>query len=213
MSPRPVRIGLTGGIASGKSLVSGILRDLGAAVVDADRIARDVVAPGGPAYEDVVRAFGPSVVQPDGALDRKALATRIFADAAARTQLNAVTHPHIRRRIAEEAARAEATPGVEVIVIDIPLLLETTDGHDLGLDGILVVYADDDLRLERLASRDGLGEEEARGRLRAQMPLREKLVHADWVIDNSGSPEETRRQVEGVWEAIRAGPPGLLPNM
>ncbi len=208
MSPRPVRIGLTGGIASGKSLVSGILRDLGAAVVDADRIARDVVAPGGPAYEDVVRAFGPSVVQPDGALDRKALANRIFADAAARTQLNALTHPHIRRRMVEEAAAIlEAAPGVEVIVFDIPLLLETTDGRDLGLDSILVVYTDDDVRLERLASRDALGEAEARDRLRAQMPLREKLVHADWVIDNNGSPEETRRQVEGVWETIRTRPP------
>ncbi len=203
MSPRPVRIGLTGGIASGKSLVSAMLRDLGAAVVDADRIARDVITPGGPAYEDVVRAFGPSVVQPDGALDREALATRIFADAAARQQLNTLTHPHIRRRMAEETARLEAAPGVQVIVFDIPLLLDTTDGRDLALDGLLVVYADDDVRLARLASRDGLGEAEARSRLRAQMPLREKLVHADWVVDNNGPPEETLGQVVEVWEAIR----------
>ncbi len=202
---RPRRIGLTGGIASGKSLVSGLLRELGAAVVDADQIAREVVAPGGPAYDDVVQAFGPEVVEPDGTLDRKVLAGRIFSDAAARHRLNDLTHPHIRRRMAEEAARLAADSHVEVIVFDIPLLLETTDGRDLGLDGILVVYADDDVRARRLAARDGLPEAEARRRLGAQMPLREKLVYADWVIDNNGAPEETRREVERLWEVLRGG--------
>lgn len=203
MKPPPLRIGVTGGIASGKSLVSGILHELGAAVVAADQIAREVLAPGGAAYDDVVRAFGPGVVQPNGTLDRTALAARIFADASARQQLNALTHPHIRRRMAEEGARLAATAGVEVIIFDIPLLLETTDGRDLGLDGIIVVYADDDVRLGRLTAREGLPEAEARSRLRAQMPLREKLIQADWVIDNNGSPEETRRQVERVWDVIR----------
>ena len=98
----PLRIGLTGGIASGKSLVAGILRDLGAAVVDADQIARDVLAPGGPAYAGVVGAFGPRIVRPDGTVDRKALAARIFADPAARERLNALTHPYIRARMAED---------------------------------------------------------------------------------------------------------------
>ena len=201
----PVRIGLTGGIASGKSLVAGMLRDLGAAVVDADQIARDVLAPDGAAYAEVVRAFGPGIVRPDGTIDRKALAARIFADAAARRQLNALTHAHIRRRIAGEAARLEADPGVSVIVLDIPLLLETTDGREFGLAGIIVVYADDDVRLARLTARDGLSAAEAQSRLRAQMPLREKLPGADWVIDNNGSPDETRRHVEQVWNAIRSG--------
>ena len=202
---RPRRIGLTGGIASGKSLVSGILRDLGAAVVDADEIARDVVRPDGPAYDGVVQAFGPEVVRADGTLDRKALAGRIFADPAVRRRLNDLTHPHIRARMAEEGARLSTVPGVDVIVFDIPLLLETTDGRDLGLDGILVVYADDDVRARRLAARDGLAEVEARRRLRAQMPVREKLVQADWVVDNNGSPEETRQQVERLWDTVRGG--------
>ncbi len=202
----PARVGLTGGIASGKSLVAGILRELGAAVIDADQIAREVLAPGGEAYDAVVQAFGPGAVRPEGTIDRKALAATIFADAAARHQLNALTHPAIRRRMSAEAARLEGTPGIDVIVFDIPLLLETTDGRDFDLAGIVVVYADDDVRLARLTTRDGLSEAEARARLRAQMPLREKLVHADWTIDNNGLPEETRRQAEQVWGEIRGRP-------
>jgi len=204
--PRPLRIGLTGGIASGKSLVAQGFRELGAAVVDADAIAREVTAPGGAAYQGVVEAFGRSVLRADGTIDRKALAARVFADAAARLQLNALTHPHIRRRMAEEATRLAATPGVEVIVLDIPLLLDTTDGRDLGLDGIVVADASDDVRVGRLAARDGLSPEEARRRMRAQVPLRDKVARADWVIDNNGSPDRTREQVRAVWEAIRTHP-------
>src|SRR5579864_9309446 len=132
--PGALRIGLTGGVASGKSTVAAALRARGAAIVDADAIAREVVRPGEPAYQDIVEAFGPSVVGPDRALDRKALARRVFADAAARRRLNALTHPHIRRRMAEDAARLTASAGM-VIVFDIPLLLDTTDGRDLALDG------------------------------------------------------------------------------
>jgi dephospho-CoA kinase len=179
-----------------------MLRDLGAAVVDADQIAREVLAPGGPALAEVVGLFGPGIVRPDGALDRKALAARIFADPSARERLNAVTHPYIRARIAEETARLSASPGTEVIVLDIPLLFETRDASDL--DGVIVVYADEPTRLRRLIARDGLSEEEARSRVRAQMPLAEKVARADWVIDNTGAPDATRRQVERVWEALRA---------
>lgn len=204
MSRGPLRIGLTGGIGSGKSLVASQFRDLGAAIVDADVIAREVVAPGGPAYDGVVRAFGPGVVRPDGTLDRKALAERMFTDPSARRQLNALTHPHIRRRMAEEVARLAAAPGIEVIVLDIPLLLETTDGHDLGLDGIVVVNAEDDVRVARLSARDGLPEAEARRRLAAQMALRDKLARADWVIDNNGPPAETRERVRALWAALQA---------
>lgn len=199
----PLRVGLTGGIASGKSLVAGMLRDLGAAVVDADRIAREVVAPGGPAYDGVVNAFGPEVVRADGTLDRKALAARVFADPESRRRLNALTHPHIRRRMVEEADRLSSAPETRVILFDIPLLLETTDGRDLGLDGIIVVYADDEVRVRRLMARDGLSEAEARRRLAVQMPLRDKVARADWVIDNGGTPEETRRQARQVWAALR----------
>jgi dephospho-CoA kinase len=201
---RPLRIGLTGGIGSGKSLVAGMLRELGAAVVDADRVAREVMAPGGPAYADVVREFGPEVVGPDGSLDRRALAARIFGDAGARHRLNQLTHPHIRRRMAEEADRLAATPGVEVIVFDIPLLLETTDGRELGLDGIVVVYADEATRVRRLMARDGLSESDARQRVAAQMPLEDKVARADWVVDNRGTPEETRAAVDRLWAELRA---------
>jgi dephospho-CoA kinase len=198
----PLRIGLTGGIGSGKSLVAGFFRELGAAVVDADAIAREVMAPGGPAYDAVVRAFGPDVLGADGTLDRKALAARIFADTSARLQLNALTHPYIRRRLAEEAERRSAQPGVEVIILDIPLLLETTDGRYLRLDGIVVVDATDEVRLARLIARDGLSPADTRMRIEAQLPLREKVAQANWVIDNNGSPEKTRAQVGALWEAF-----------
>ena len=197
-------VGLTGGIGSGKSMVAQRLRDLGAAVVDADAIAREVTAPGGPAYAAIVRAFGQSVLCCDGSLDRKALAARVFADEAARRQLNALTHPHIRQRMAEEGARLAATPGVGVVVFDIPLLLETTDGSDLGLEGVVVVTAADAVRIARLTARDGLTPRDARQRLDAQMPLAQKVARADWVIDNNGSAEQTREQVVKLWEALRA---------
>ena len=196
---RPLRIGLTGGVASGKSTVASALRTLGAAIVDADAIAREVARPGGPAYRDVVEAFGPSVVRPDGTLDRKALAARVFGDAAARRRLNALTHPHIRRRMVEEAARLAAPGGPPVIVFDIPLLLDTTDGRDLDLDGIVVVYADPETRVRRMMDRDGLCEEEGRRRLAAQVPLEQKVARADWVVDNSGAAEATRAQVDRLW--------------
>jgi len=204
MSRRPLRIGLTGGIGSGKSMVAQRLRDLGAAVVDADAIAREATAPGAPAYAAIVGAFGQSVLCRDGSLDRKALAARVFADEAARRQLNALTHPHIRQRMAEEGARLAATPGVGVIVFDIPLLLETTDGSDLGLEGVVVVTAADAVRIARLTARDGLTPRDARQRLDAQMPLAQKVARADWVIDNNGSAEQTREQVLKLWEALLA---------
>ena len=210
MSERPLRIGLTGGMGSGKSLVARIFEELGAAVVDADRIARDVLTPGGPAYEDVVRAFGAQIVRPDGTLDRRALGALVFADAAARQRLNALTHPHIRRGMAAEAARLAGRPDVDVIVLDIPLLLETTNGRDL--DGIVVVNAEETVRERRLIARDGLSEEDVRRRIAAQMPLQDKVARADWVIDNNGPPDRTRAQVQAVWEALRKRARGAQPR-
>jgi dephospho-CoA kinase len=200
--PGALRIGLTGGVASGKSTVAAALRARGAAIVDADAIAREVVRPGEPAYQGIVEAFGPSVVGPDGALERKALARHVFAGEAARRRLNALTHPHVRRRMAEEAARLTASGETPVIVFDIPLLLDTTDGRDLALDGIVVVYADPETRLRRLTARDGLPEDDARRRLAAQVPLEDKVTRADWVIDNSGTPEGTAVQVERLWQTL-----------
>jgi dephospho-CoA kinase len=195
---------LTGGVASGKSTVAAALHNHGAAVIDADILARDVVRPGGPAYQGIVDAFGPSVVGPDGSLDRAALGARVFADPAARQRLNTLTHPHIRRRMADEAARLDASGGVPVIIFDIPLLLDTTDGRDLDLDGIIVVYADEETRMRRLMARNGLSEADARRRLAAQVRLEDKLPRATWVIDNSGPPERTRTDVERLWRALTA---------
>jgi dephospho-CoA kinase len=201
MNRPPLRIGLTGGIASGKSLVAAMLRDLGAGIVDADVVAREVLAPGGPAYADVVAAFGPGIVLAGGGIDRKALAALIFGDPAARQRLNAFTHPHIRRRMDEETARLATSDRYEIIALDIPLLFETRGAGDL--DGVMVVYTDDAIRLKRLMARDGVTEDEARRRMAVQMPLAEKAARADWLIDNSGTPEDTRRQVERAWLALR----------
>jgi dephospho-CoA kinase len=192
-------VGLTGGIASGKSLVVGILRELGACVIDADAVAREIVAPGTDAYREIAQAFGPSVLGVDGTLDRKALATRIFRDAQARARLNTITHPRIRRRISEEIAAAHVGRPEAIVVVDIPLLLDAAPRDAYLLDGIVVVAVDEATQLARLTTRDKLTETAAWERLQAQRPLREKIPLADWVIDNSGPPEDTRRQVEALW--------------
>jgi len=195
-------IGLTGGIASGKSLVAGFLRELGAIVIDADVIAREVVEPGTEAWREIVEAFGEEFLLPSGHLDRKKLARKIFQDPAARETLEAITHPRIRKRMLEEVERQRSFGDScrRVIVLDIPLLFET--GRPPGLDGVIVVYADEEILLERLIARDGIPREEAELRLRAQMPLREKVRLADWVIDNNGPPEATRAQVEALWREL-----------
>ncbi len=192
-------IGLTGGMASGKSLVARILRDLGAEVIDADVIAREVVEPGAEALREIVAAFGRDVLRPDGTLDRRVLGERIFRDPGARARLNAITHPEIRRRMAERVeALRRARPG-GIVVLDIPLLLDTAAADAYALDGIVVVYVDEETQAARLAARDGIFIDRARQRLGAQRPLREKVPLATWVIDNSGAPEATRRQVEALW--------------
>jgi dephospho-CoA kinase len=192
-------VGLTGGIASGKSLVGGMLRDLGAIVIDADAVAREVVAPGSPVLQEIVTAFGPSVLTPDGALDRRALAERIFGDPASRQRLNAITHPAIRRRIAGALDAVRASHPGDVVVLDIPLLLDTAPPSAYALDGVVVVYVDEATQVARLVARDGISEAAARQRIAAQRPLREKAAEATWLIDNSGTPDETRQQVEALW--------------
>lgn len=195
--------GLTGGLASGKSAVAAILRDLGAAVVSADAIAREVVEPGSDALREIVEAFGEGIVGPDGRLDRARLAGLIFADPAARARLNAITHPRIRERMRREVERLQRTlPPQAVIILDIPLLLDTAPRDTFPLDGVIVVGVDEATQLDRLRRRDGLSDEEARRRLRVQRPLREKVAEADWLIDNSGTPDETRRQVEAFWRRL-----------
>lgn len=196
-------VGLTGGIAAGVSLVAGMFRELGAVVIEADRIAREVVEPGTDVYRQIVEAFGREVVLPDGTLDRRALGSIVFQDPAARRRLNAITHPEIRRRIQEEVERAAAGRPGTVVIIDVPLLLDTAGRDVFDLDGVIVVQATPEQQVSRLMARDGLSEEEALRRLAAQRPVAEKAAEADHVIDNTGSIEETRRQVQSLWASLR----------
>ncbi|MFO7172265.1 MAG: dephospho-CoA kinase [Bacillota bacterium] len=196
-----LRIGLTGGIASGKSTVSRMLRDLGAPVIDADAIVHALQEPGGPAYGPIVEAFGPSVVGPDGRLDRRALARRVFADPDCRRRLEAIVHPLVAAEM-ERQLLAYARAGRPAAVLDIPLLFEA--GLDRQVDQIWVVYVDPETQLRRLQERDGLTEAEARQRLAAQWPLDEKVARAHVVIDNRGDLAATRAQVEAAWARVLA---------
>jgi dephospho-CoA kinase len=186
-------IGLTGGIASGKSLVSRQLQGLGAMVIDADRIARDVVQPGRPGWEMIVREFGRSFIDSDGGLDRKALGRLVFNDPRELERLNRITHPLILAEI-EKLLQIYRSGYEGVVVLDAPLLFET--GLDRFVDEVWVVMVDQQTQVKRLMERDLLTEQEAEHRIRLQIPLEEKASRADRVIDNSGLPEETERQVQ-----------------
>lgn len=189
-------LGLTGGIATGKSTVAKMLVELGAAHVDADSLAREAVAVGEPAWRAIADYFGPSVFREDGSLDRKALAGLVFSDPQALAALNAITHPPIialaRKRLDE--ARSG---GALVCVLEAPLLYES--GLDSEVDLTVVVTASEATQLARLLTREQLTEEEARLRVRAQLPLEEKVRRADFCIDNDGPLPGTRRQVQDLW--------------
>ena len=196
-------IGLTGGIASGKSTAAKILVELGARVVDADQIARDVVAPGQPALAELVARFGSDYLLPDGTLDRKRLGARVFADVDERRKLNAITHPRIA---AETQARLAALrdAGEPLAVYEAALLVE--NGAQAGLDGLIVVACSEPTQRARLMARDGLSAEEADARMAAQWPLAQKVAVADWVIDSNGTLAETREATGRVWaEVVAAG--------
>jgi dephospho-CoA kinase len=195
-------VGLTGGIASGKSTVSRQLAELGARVIDADVLAREVVAPGEPAWRAIVEAFGREVVRADDTLDRARLGAVVFGDAAARARLEAITHPAIRaRRAAALAAFAEH--GFDGLVIqDAALLIEV--GGATEVDRLVVVYATPGVQLARLMARDRLDRAEAARRIASQMPLADKARRAHYVIDNSDSPEETQAQVRALHRALQA---------
>jgi dephospho-CoA kinase len=176
-------------------MVASMFAQLGADVIDADRLAREVVEPGQPALEEIATAFGRDILMPDGRLDRGKLARVIFAEAVARGRLNAITHPRIQERIAAEIAARGSRPGV--LIVDIPLLYE--NDRTTTVEAVIVVWVDSKTQLRRLIERDGLSENEARQRIAAQMPLDEKRARADLVVDNSGSRENTRRQVEAIY--------------
>ena len=194
-----LRIGLTGGIGSGKSTVAGLLAARGARVIDADRIAREVVEPGTPGLDAVVGAFGAGVLTAEGALDRPALAAVVFADPEARRRLDGIVHPLVRSRAAELVA---AAPPEAVVVQDVPLLVET--GQAASYDLVLVVQADLATRVRRLVGR-GLSEDDARARIAAQATDEQRRAVADVVLDNSGTVEELEAQVDRFW-AERVAP-------
>jgi dephospho-CoA kinase len=194
----PVRVGLTGGVGSGKSTVSRLLAEHGAVVIDADAIAREVVEPGTPGYRGVVEAFGDVVVGPDGKLDRPALAAIVFTDDDRRAQLNAIVHPLIGQRTAELTADAAEDA---IVVYDIPLLVE----NDLagGFDVVVVVQAATDLRLSRLAER-GMAEQDARERMAVQATDAQRRAVADELIENNGSLDELAARVAQLWDRLTA---------
>lgn len=194
------RIGLTGGIAAGKSVVAHRLGELGAVVIDHDALARDAVAPGSVGLEEVVGAFGPDVVAPDGSLDRPALGRVVFADDDARARLEAILHPEIRRLSAEREAAVGAADPRAVIVHDIPLLVESGQADRFHL--LVVVHAPAELRLRRLIAERGLSEPEARARIEAQATDDERLAAADVVLDGTGDPDALRAQVDALWERV-----------
>jgi dephospho-CoA kinase len=195
-------IGLTGSIASGKSTVSSMFKDLQIPVIDADLIAREVVEPGEPALDEIVSEFGEKVLFPDGTLNRKSLGTIIFSDAEKRTKLNAIVHPAVRKRMLE-LKEFYINKGEKCVVMDIPLLFESKLTH--MVDKILVVFVDEAVQLERLVERDGSTEQEALQRIQSQIPVKEKVRLADVVIDNNGTIENTRNQLEDIlkgWNLI-----------
>ncbi len=197
-----IRVGLTGGIASGKSTVSAIFRHAGAQIIDADQIAREVVQKGLPAWQKIVAHFGPRVLMADGQLDRAILADVVFNDPLQKRHLNAIVHPHVSRKTKELMEKLERTQPNGVVVLDVPLLYEV--GMEKDLDKIIVVYVPESVQLDRLMQRDGLSEQAARARIRAQMPIEEKRRRADIVIDNSGSLEATQDEALKIHRALAA---------
>jgi len=192
-----LRVGLTGGIGAGKSEVSRRLAAYGAVVIDADQIAREVVEPGTEGLAEVVAAFGPEVLTPDGALDRARLGDIVFADPELRGKLNAIVHPRVAARMAELERGASGS----IIVHDVPLIAE--NGRAGAYDVVVVVDAPPKVQAERLVRRRGMTREQARARMAAQASREQRLAIADIVIDNSGSLAELDRQVGDLWAGLR----------
>jgi len=199
-----LRVGLTGGLASGKSTVAGFFRELGAYHIDADRLAHELIGPGGSAEREVIARFGGGIVGTDGGIDRKALAAIVFADAQALADLNAIVHPKVRIEIAERIAGHEAGAApADIALVDAALLVES--GIHRDLDALIVVACPEATQVARAVARGGLSEADARARIAAQAPLDRKLAVADFVIDNGASLDDTKRQVSRVWESLRGG--------
>lgn len=196
-----VLVGLTGGIGSGKSTVSGLLAERGAVVIDADAIVREVQAPGTPVLAAIVERFGPAVLGPDGALDRQALADRVFTDDEALAALNAIVHPAVGAEIARRLEEAAGTDAV--VVLDVPLLVES--GRD-DMAALLVVDVDPDVAVARVVEQRGMREDDVRARIARQASREERRARATHVIDNSGSRADLEARVDEVWQDLAALP-------
>lgn len=195
-------IALTGGIASGKSTVAARLAEHGAVIVDADRLARDVVEPGEPALAAIADRFGASVIRDDGSLDRAALGAIVFADERARLDLNAITHPAVWHRALQLFDAAEQRDPNAVVVYDVPLLVEAADDRPMKFDLVVVVHAPKDARVRRLVELRGIAESDAVARVNAQASDEERLSVADVVIDAADSIQRTLDQADALWERL-----------
>ncbi len=194
------RLGLTGGIASGKSAVAGMLRDLGFPVLSADTVAHHLMEPGQAAYQEILQATGASVVSEDGRIDRGKLAGIVFADAAKLARLNAIVHPRVEKSVLEQFKELERGGNHDAAFVEAALLIEA--GFDKKLDGLVVAWCKPEQQIERLLAR-GMSELEARRRVAAQLPVEEKKRQAKYTIDSSGSIAETQAQVRGLAALLR----------
>jgi dephospho-CoA kinase len=204
-----VILGLTGGIASGKSTVARMFAALGAEVVDADALAREAVAPGQPAWEEVRRVFGPRALRPDGTLDRAWLGEHVFASEEARRRLNSIIHPEVVRELQARIAAARARPQgpgdpPHVLIAEVPLLIE--EGLTSLVDQVALVVAQQTTQVARLMHDKGLAEEQASARVRAQLPVEAKRPLADWVIDGEAPLSQVEARVKEIWEACMRSP-------
>jgi dephospho-CoA kinase len=184
--------GLTGGIATGKSTVSSILREAGAIIIDADTIARDAVQKNLPAWHEIVRIFGEEVLLPNGEIDRAYLGGIVFRDSSKKDILNKLVHPHVIQKVAELIEKIGKESPESIVILDVPLLIEA--GMDKGLEDVILVYTPEWIQIERLIERDGITEEEALLKIRSQMPIEDKRKVASVMIDNSGTLQATRER-------------------
>lgn len=194
-------VGLTGGIASGKSLVARVFKDLGAHLIDADRIVHDLLEPGQQAWQEVLDHFGKDILLPDQGIDRRKLGELVFNNAEKRVWLNSCLHPRVFSVYHAQVKQVSDRSPDTIVVFDAALLIET--GYDRNMDKIIVVYADPHQQLERLLLRDTFTHEQALARIASQMPLAEKRNHADYVIDNTGGREETERQAREIFRKLK----------
>jgi len=195
-----LKIALTGGPGSGKSTVARMFQELGVRLIDADEVAHAVEAPGQPAWEDLRREFGPEFFREDGTLDRARLSRLVFKDPEVRRKLNAIVHPRVIREMARRLEEL-AAQGVTLVMVEVPLLFET--GLNKNYDLVIVVDAGEEAQIQRLTARDRRAPTEAAGIIQAQWPLSAKKARADFVVDNRGSEEDTRRQVKKLWQQLK----------